>query len=152
MAFLVDREKHLVQVPLVPRSGTPVAHLIDIGLPEFQAPIPYRLIGQDDATFRHELFDVPIAQAEGKVQPHAVADDLRREPMALVGVGCRSCVHGASMPHTVGTVQMGKFPHSIGFSESPWPFAMVLPLYGVTPMVCHNELVASFRHRRILAG
>jgi hypothetical protein len=85
-------------VPLVPGSGT-AAQPIGIGLPEFPAPIPHGFIGQDDATGRHELFDIPIAEAEAKVQPHAMADDLRRESMALVGIGCWWGIHVASMPH-----------------------------------------------------
>jgi hypothetical protein len=75
-------------VPLVARSRAPTAQLIGIGLPELPAPIPHRLIRQEEATFRHELFDLPVAQAEAEIQPDTVADDLDREPMALVGIGC----------------------------------------------------------------
>jgi hypothetical protein len=37
-----------------------------------------------DTAFSHELFDIPIAQAEAKVEPDAVADNLCREPMAFI--------------------------------------------------------------------
>lgn len=38
VAFAMNGEKHLIQVPRVPRAGTPAARLIGIGLPEFPAP------------------------------------------------------------------------------------------------------------------
>jgi hypothetical protein len=63
----VNGEKDFIQVPLVPRSGTPAAQLIGVCPPGFPTPIPHRLIGQDDATSRHELFDIQIAQAETKI-------------------------------------------------------------------------------------
>jgi hypothetical protein len=37
-----------------------------------------------NAALDHHLFDVAKTQAESKVQPHAVADDLRGEAMAFV--------------------------------------------------------------------
>jgi phenylpropionate dioxygenase-like ring-hydroxylating dioxygenase large terminal subunit len=37
-----------------------------------------------NAPFRHELFDIAVAQAEAKLEPDAAANDLRRESMALV--------------------------------------------------------------------
>jgi hypothetical protein len=57
----VDGEKNFIQVPLVLKSGTLAVQLIDIGLPEFPTLRPHHLMGQDDATFRHELSDTPIA-------------------------------------------------------------------------------------------
>ncbi len=39
---------------------------------------------QVNAPFRHELFDIAVAQAEAKVEPDAAANDFRRESMALV--------------------------------------------------------------------
>jgi hypothetical protein len=85
--FATDGQKHLIQVPLVVRSRVPTAQLMGIGLPEFPASIPHRLVRQEDATFGRELFDVPVAQAEAEIQPDTVADDLGREPMALVRIG-----------------------------------------------------------------
>jgi hypothetical protein len=35
-------------------------------------------------TVRQELLHVPQTQAEAVVEPHAVGDDLRRKPVALV--------------------------------------------------------------------
>jgi hypothetical protein len=57
-------------------------------LPELLTPVSHGFVRQKDAAFGHELFDVPVAEAEAEIQPDAVADDLRREPMALIRIGC----------------------------------------------------------------
>jgi hypothetical protein len=108
MAFLVDREKHLVQVPLVPRSGTPAAQLIGIGLPELPALIAHSFVRQQNAAFRHQLFDVSVAQVKAEVEPHTVADDFGRKTVTLIRVGCGSWVHAASMARETETVQVGR--------------------------------------------
>ena len=84
VAFAMDCQKDLIEVPLVAWSGTPAAQLVGIGLPKLPAPVAYRLIRQDDATCRHQLLDVPVAQAEAEIQPDTVADDLCWEAMALI--------------------------------------------------------------------
>ena len=61
-----------------------MTQLIGLHSGEFQALSPRGFIGQRDAAFGHELFDIPIAQAEAGVEPDATTDDLRRETMALV--------------------------------------------------------------------
>jgi hypothetical protein len=99
VALAMDGEKDLIQVPCVARSGTPAAQLVGIGLPKLSTPIPHRFIGQDDAAFGHELFDVPVAEAKAKVEPDTMADNLCREPMTLVWIGCWRCIHAASMPY-----------------------------------------------------
>lgn len=75
-----------------------MAHLRGLGLAELPAPIPHRLLGEDDAACSHERVDIAVAQAAAEVQPDTMTDDLCREPMALVGVGGGSCVHEAIMP------------------------------------------------------
>ena len=99
VALAMYGEKHRIQVPCVARSGTPAAQLVGIGLPELAAPIPDRLIGQEDAAFGHALFDVPGAQAEAEIEPDTVADDLGWESMALVRIRCWWCIHATTMPH-----------------------------------------------------
>jgi hypothetical protein len=76
--------KDYFQMPLIAWSSTPAAQLVGIGLSELPAPRAHRFIGEDHAALGHELFDVPIAQAEAEIQPHTVADDFGREPMALI--------------------------------------------------------------------
>jgi hypothetical protein len=99
VAFAIDRQKDLIEVPLVARSGTSAAQLVGIRPPEHPAPIPHRLIRQNDTAFGHQLFDVSVTQAEAEIQPDTVADDLGWEPMALVGIGCWWCIHAASMAY-----------------------------------------------------
>jgi hypothetical protein len=83
----IDREQHLVQVPLVARPARPLPQLMRVCLPTLPAPIEHRLIGQNDASFDHHLFDITIAQAISQVEPDTIADDLCWEPMALIQVG-----------------------------------------------------------------
>jgi hypothetical protein len=99
MTLTVNREKHFIQVPFVSRSGPAAAQLIGIGLAEFATPIPHSFVRQGDPAFSHQLCDVTVAQAKAKVEPDAMTDDLRWEPMALVEIGNRWCGHMASMPH-----------------------------------------------------
>jgi site-specific DNA recombinase len=96
------------QVPLITGSGAPPAALIGIGLPEFPAPIPHGFVRQQNAALGHQLFDVPVAEAKAKVEPHTMADDLRREPMALVGIGGGWCLHAVSMAYGVEAGQVSR--------------------------------------------
>jgi hypothetical protein len=61
--------------------------LVGIRLLKLPAPIPHRLIREDYVTFSHQLFDIAIAQAKAEVEPHTVANDLCREPIAPIQVG-----------------------------------------------------------------
>ena len=49
------------------------------GLSELQAPLSDGLVGEENTTHRHDLFDVAVAQSEAVVKPHGVGDDLRGE-------------------------------------------------------------------------
>jgi hypothetical protein len=92
MPFAVDGQKHLIQVPLVARPGPAASELMGIRLSEFPAPLPDRLVGDDDSTGEQQLFDIAVAEAEAKVQPDAMADDLGRKPMVCVrGGGGQRC-------------------------------------------------------------
>jgi hypothetical protein len=59
-------------------------------------------IGRRDLTNR--VSHGQVCQAEPKTPPDRVADDLGREAMILVRVGCRCCFHAASMPHRTALV------------------------------------------------
>jgi hypothetical protein len=67
-------------------------------LAKFPTPLPDRLIGDDNATDKEQLFDIPVTEAEPVVQPDAVADDLGRKAVVLIAVG-GGCVHATSMAH-----------------------------------------------------
>ena len=80
----INSEKHLVQVPLIARPGTPMPELIRIGLAELAAPLPNGLIRHDDATGEQELFHVAVAETEPEIEPDAMADDVRWKSVILV--------------------------------------------------------------------
>jgi hypothetical protein len=49
--FALDREKHLVHVPLIARPRTTATQFIGVLLPKLATPFADRLIGDDYATF-----------------------------------------------------------------------------------------------------
>jgi len=64
VAFAVNGEKDLIEVPCVARSGTPPSELIGIGLAEFPTPFADRLIGDNDAACEQKFFHIAVAEAE----------------------------------------------------------------------------------------
>ena len=52
---------------------------------ELGAPLPDRLVAEDDPASQHHLLDLTEAEREAVVEPDTVADDLRREAKPLVG-------------------------------------------------------------------
>ena len=45
------------------------------------------LIGHPHTAFEQQLFDIAVAEAEPRGEPHAVADDFGREAIVLVTLG-----------------------------------------------------------------
>ena len=82
-----DAQEHLVEVPRVPRSGSPTAHRVGLRLAELQAPPADRLVGDDRPPLGQQFLRVAVAAREVEVAPDGVADDLGRE--AVTGVGGR---------------------------------------------------------------
>jgi hypothetical protein len=74
-------------------------------LAKFAAPFADGLIGYNYATFQQQLFDIPEAQAEAKVQPYGVADDLDGKSVILL-FGSGRCVHAETLPCRRGTRQV----------------------------------------------
>jgi hypothetical protein len=79
-----NREKDLIQMPLITSLGAPATQLIGIRLLELLASLPERFVRHDDPAGEQQLFDITVAEAEAKVQPNAMADDLGRKPMMFV--------------------------------------------------------------------
>jgi hypothetical protein len=74
----------LVQMPAIARPrATPAQSSRDRGA-ELQHPAPHRFVGDFEPAFSQQFLDMAIAQAEAKIQPNRVLDDLGREPMAAV--------------------------------------------------------------------
>jgi len=52
------------------------------------APAADRLITDDDTALEQQLFNITQAELEPEVPPYRVADDRRREPMAVIKRSC----------------------------------------------------------------
>jgi len=80
----VDGEEDFIHMPLIARSRTPASQPIGIDLPKLPAPLAYGFVGQHDTACKYQLFNLSIAQAEAKVEPDTMTDNLRRKPMAPI--------------------------------------------------------------------
>ena len=92
-------------MPLVPWSWPAASQAIGETRAELLAPAAYRLVGDDNPTLSEEQLNIAQAEAEHVIQPHGVADDLGRKPMAIVRVGWR--LHAASLARLQGDRQTG---------------------------------------------
>ena len=103
-----NRRKDLIQMPRITRLRPAAPALIGILLGEFPAPFADGLIRHDNPTGKQQLCDVAIAQAEAKIQPHAVANNPRTEAVVFRAIG-RSCgIHAAIMAHRPGAVPIAR--------------------------------------------
>jgi hypothetical protein len=99
-----NREKDLIQMPLIARPATSTAQLIGVLLAQRATPFPDRLVGHHDAAGNQELFPIPITEANPDVQPDRVTDHLGGEAVVPLAID-RWWVHAASMPHRADPVQ-----------------------------------------------
>jgi hypothetical protein len=100
-----DREKDLIQMPLVTLLRAPAPELIGILLAEFATPFPDGFVRDDHAADEQEFFHIAVTEAKPVVQPDAMADNLGWKTVMLVAVGSCWCVHATSMAHEAGAVQ-----------------------------------------------
>jgi hypothetical protein len=98
MLLTGDLEHHLIEMPFVARPGQPSADDGGELLAKLESPLPDRLMADLDAAEGQHLLDHPKAQRESKVQPHRVADQLRREAVAGVE-GLGRARHAGLIPH-----------------------------------------------------
>jgi hypothetical protein len=99
-----NREKDLIQMPLIARPATSTAQLIGVLLAQRATPFPDRLVGHHDAAGNQELFPIPITEANPDVQPDRVTDHLGGEAVVPLAID-RWWVHAASMPYRADPVQ-----------------------------------------------
>jgi hypothetical protein len=92
----LDVHEELIQVPDVSEPSLPTPESPGVVWAELPTPLPDGLVGDDDSSFRQELLNVSEAQAESMVQPDAVTDDLRREPVSVVAASIG--LHQPSLP------------------------------------------------------
>ena len=74
-------------MPFVTAPGLASAQRVGIPLAEFQRPLAYRLVSDNDATAGHQLLNVAKTQRKSEVQPHDMADDLDWITEAAVDIG-----------------------------------------------------------------
>jgi hypothetical protein len=84
VTLLIDGQEDLIKVLLLARPGRSVTQRLRRGLAKLPAPLPHSLVRQGHATCRHQRLDIAIAEGKAVIQPHAVADDLCRESMAVI--------------------------------------------------------------------
>jgi hypothetical protein len=87
MQHAVDAQKHLIEVPGVARLRPAPPQLTGELRTELPTPAPDTLMRDGDAPLRQDQFHIPQAQAEHVIQPHSVADDLRREAVSRISGG-----------------------------------------------------------------
>jgi hypothetical protein len=79
----MNRQKHLVEVPFVPRLRASTMELVRILLTELAAPLPDGFIGHDHPTGEQEFLHIAIAETKAEVEPDTMANDLSRETVVL---------------------------------------------------------------------
>ncbi len=86
----------------MPRIASPwpsATEIIRVRLAELPAPLPDRLVGQDDPALGEEFRHVAVAAGEPAGQPDRVRDNLRREAMAFVVGSGWVFFHAPSIAH-----------------------------------------------------
>src|ERR687887_2921221 len=93
MAFTIDGEKHLIQVPLVPWLGASMLQLIGVVLPKFPTPLADGFMSDVDPAFEQQFLHSAIAQGEAVVEPDPMADDLAGKAVMFVALGVSGWRH-----------------------------------------------------------
>jgi hypothetical protein len=84
VSFAPDLHKNLVQVPHVTQLALATLQLSCVLRPELPTPLADGLMGDGDSPLREQVLNVAQAQRGPIVQPDAVTDDLRREPVSMI--------------------------------------------------------------------
>ena len=103
----VERHEEFVEMPRVTLLPAPVPQRASVDRAERQAPLTDRLVGDGDAPLGQQAFDVPEAERESVIQPHRVADDLRRESVAAVA-RCLAAQPPTVPPYTLNLTMPGE--------------------------------------------
>src|SRR5512135_113790 len=104
MLLTSNRENHLIHIPLVATTRAATAQFIRIGLTKFEAPLPHRFIGHNDPALCQQFLNIAKTEREAEIQPHSVADNLRRETEPLVIGSSGGCFHEAILAHRSATL------------------------------------------------
>jgi hypothetical protein len=83
----LDADEDLVHMPAILGPRAPPLQAVGEGGGEFPTPPSNRLVGDRDAAFGQQQFNITQAEAENMIQPDRMADDLGREAMAVMRIG-----------------------------------------------------------------
>ena len=89
LALAMDPHEHFVQEPGIAESTLTSLQPPSVAWAELSAPLPNGFVRHDDASFGQEVLDISDAQAVSVVDPHGVADNVRRKPMPDVSTSSR---------------------------------------------------------------
>lgn len=114
MAFPSDLQQHLIEVPLVARSGSALSESRGIRRAERGAPLANRLMADDDVALSEQVLAVTEAEVKSKIQPDGRADHLGREAMAMMARPrvCAAFGHRASLPAQLDNAP-GMYDHAL---------------------------------------
>ena len=96
LALTVDCDEDFVHKPRIAESTLTSLQPPSVVGAELPAPLPNSFVRHDDTPFGQQIFDIPEAQTVSVVQPHGVADDVRRKAMPKVPGSSR--VHPGIVP------------------------------------------------------
>ena len=68
-----------IEVPAMARARRARSQPFGVSPAKLLRPVADGFVRHGHPAFGHDLFDISVAQAEAKVQPNAMADDLGRE-------------------------------------------------------------------------
>ena len=80
----IDFQIDFVQMPGRVGLGSAFAQVRCYHRPEMVHPAPNGFVGDRDAAFRQQIFDVAEAQGEPEIEPDRLMNDLRWEPISTV--------------------------------------------------------------------
>src|ERR1700674_1128271 len=71
-------------MPAVARSPRSRAQPLSVGSAKLLRPVANGFVSNGDSALGLEFFDVPVTQAESKIKPSAMTDDLGRESTTVI--------------------------------------------------------------------
>jgi hypothetical protein len=80
----VDFHEDFVQIPSIPETTLLLLETPSKVGSEFPTPTPDGFVGNNNAAFGEEIFDITEAQTEAVIKPDGTANDFGREPMTVV--------------------------------------------------------------------
>jgi hypothetical protein len=112
----INPNENLIQVPAITETTLTPLQIPSIVGTELLAPDSNGFIRDDDSTFGETILDITEAHAEAMINPDGVADDFRREPMAMIAG--LVALHRTSLSVLPPKLTMPLFVENTPFSET----------------------------------